>query len=286
MNNETLFPPDRVSVMGVLNTTPDSFSDGGRLYSSEEGLLLRELQAGAQRLVEAGAHLLDIGGESTRPGALEVQVGDEIRRTEGAIRSVAASTSVPISIDTRKAEVAQVAIKAGASVINDVSGLSHDPSLAVVAAQTGSVLILGHMQGTPQTMQTRPHYSDLLQEVARDLQKSIDIARAAGVDSEQLVIDPGIGFGKRLEDNLLLIAHAGWFREHFGLPVLIGPSRKAFIGTLTGDPVTERDLPSHAACAVAAFTGADAVRVHEASGALRSVLIGKAIRNASAKVAT
>lgn len=283
MTNESVFPPERVSIVGVLNVTPDSFSDGGRLLGADDRVDLDRAVAQALDLVGGGADVLDVGGESTRPGSREVPVDEEIARTEAVIGRLAERCSVPISIDTRKAAVARRATAAGASVINDVSGLAHDPALAGVAAESGAILILGHMRGVPETMQRAPEYADVLAEVAGELERSVERARAAGVPSNRLVVDPGIGFGKRHEDNLVLLAHAGWFRERLGLPVLIGPSRKSFIERITGDPVGERDGASHAACAVAAFTGADAVRVHDVPGARRAVAMGRAIRGARRK---
>lgn len=283
MTNESVFPPERVSVVGVLNVTPDSFSDGGRLLGTDGLVDLDRLVARAGELVAGGADVLDVGGESTRPGSREVPLAEEIARVEAAIGRLSQAFPVPISIDTRKSEVARRALAAGASLVNDVSGLAHDPELAHVVAESGAVLIVGHMRGVPESMQRAPRYDDVLDEVAAGLAQSIEVARAAGVTSNRIVVDPGIGFGKRLEDNLVLLAHAGWFRERLGVPVLVGPSRKSFIEAITGDPVGERDVASHAACAVAAFTGADAVRVHDAAGARRAVAMGRAIRGARRK---
>ena len=196
---------------------------------------------------------------------------------------VAEETGLPVSIDTQKAEVARRAIDAGATVINDVSGLATDPELAHVAAESGAILILGHMRGTPQDMQRAPRYEDVLAEVAREIEESVARARSAGVSTDCLVVDPGIGFGKRLQDNLELIAHAGWLRGRIGLPLMLGPSRKAFIGELTGRPVEDRDPDTWAVCAVAAFAGADAVRVHAVDGARSAVILGRALRDAQRK---
>jgi dihydropteroate synthase len=283
VTNESVFPPDRVTIVGVLNVTPDSFSDGGRLLAGDGGVDADRLVAAARALVDGGAHVLDVGGESTRPGAHEVPAEEEIARTAGAIARLRDAVDVPLSIDTRKAEVARCGVEAGATVVNDVSGLAHDPDLGAVVAATEALLVLGHMRGVPETMQASPRYDDVLVEVAEELEAAVARARAAGVASNRLVVDPGIGFGKRLEDNLALLAHAGWLRARLGLPVLVGPSRKSFIERITGDPVGERDAASHAACAVAAFTGADAVRVHDAAGARRAVQMGRAIRGALRK---
>jgi dihydropteroate synthase len=287
--NESVFPPERVTVMGVLNLTPDSFSDGGRFVAPGETPGAPRIAAvveAARALVAAGAHLLDVGGESTRPGAVPVSLDEEIARTAPVVEALAARLDVPISIDTRNASVARAAVTAGASLINDVSGLSHDPAIADVAAESGAVLILGHCRGTPRSMQHAPHYEDFLAEVAAELQASIARAGSAGVASAQLVVDPGIGFGKRLEDNLQLLAHAGWLRDRLGLPLLLGPSRKSFLGKITGDPVEEREVATYAACAIAAASGADGVRVHDAGGARRAVAVGRAVRDARRKELT
>ena len=283
MSHDSVFPPGRVTIVGVLNVTPDSFSDGGLLLGDLGRVCLdRVLEAGA-KLVEAGAHVLDVGGESTRPGAAPVAFDEEIDRTARSVEMLVRELPVPISIDSRNAQVARCAVEAGARIINDISGLSHDPSMADVAATSGAILVLGHIRGTPATMQDEPAYVDVLEEVAAELEISIERARGAGVPSDRLVADPGIGFGKRLEDNLQLIAHAGWLKGRLGLPVMVGPSRKGFLGTLTGDPVGSRDFATHAACAVAAFAGADAVRVHDPGGARRAVAVGRALGTARRK---
>lgn len=274
-----IFRRDRVTIMGVLNATPDSFSDGGRFVRDERVDTQAALDA-AEALVRGGAHVLDVGGESTRPGADEVPAALEIARTARLVEALAKRFELPISIDTRKAEVAEAALESGASLVNDVSGLGFDPPLADVVARRGVELLLGHSRGTPRTMQRSPHYEDVLREVGDDLSASVAQALAAGVARERLSVDPGIGFGKRLEDNLVLLARAGELRARLGLPLVVGPSRKSFLGRLTGEPAAERDLASHAACAVAVFAGADAVRVHDAAGAARAVAVARALREA------
>jgi dihydropteroate synthase len=274
------------TIVGVLNTTPDSFSDGGRFVrASGAGTPTRvDLEgalAAAKDLVAAGAHVIDVGGESTRPGAEEVPVQAEIERTEPVIVRLIEALDAPLSIDTRKAAVAERALRAGAVIVNDVSGLHHDPELAAVAADRGATVIIGHMCGTPATMQHAPHYDDVLDEVCRELEESLELGRAAGLGDAQLVVDPGLGFGKRAEDNLALIAGVGRIRERFGLPVMLGPSRKSFLGKLTGDPAAQRDVATAAACAVAAYLGADALRVHEPAGAGSAAAIGCALRAAA-----
>jgi dihydropteroate synthase len=204
----------------------------------------------------------------------------EIARTGRVIEAIAKRVDAPISIDTRKAAVAEVAVEAGARVVNDVSGLLFDAELAGVAARAGAVLILGHARGTPETMQRDPHYDDVVAEVGDELAAAVTRARAAGVPEQDLVVDPGLGFGKRPIDNLTLLARVGELRDRLGLPLLVGPSRKSFLGVVTGEPVERRDEATCAACAVAVFAGADGVRVHDAAGAARAVAIGRAIRDA------
>jgi len=283
LGRESIFPRDRVTIVGVLNVTPDSFSDGGRFVDPREQVDLAAAVSAAERLVAAGAHVLDVGGESTRPGAAEVPIQVEINRTQPVIEALAQRIDVPISVDTRKAEVARAALTAGARIVNDISGLRRDPSIATLCASAEATLILGHMRGIPENMQVAPHYEDVLIEVARELARSVELAMAAGVAREQLVIDPGIGFGKRLEDNLRLIAHAGWLREQLDLPVLIGHSRKSFLGKITGDRVDEREVATTAASGVAAFAGADALRVHDVASALQAAAVGRALREARKK---
>lgn len=276
-----ILPRDRVTIVGVLNATPDSFSDGGRFVHEAGHVDVQRAVDLAADLIRDGAHALDVGGESTRPGATEIAVAEEIARTAPIVEALHKRFDAPLWIDTRKAGVAQAALDAGASVINDVSGLAQDPDLARLAARRGAGLVLGHMRGVPATMQREPHFDDVLTEVGDELGASVARARAAGVADECLVVDPGIGFGKRLQDNLTLLARPAVLRDRLGLPVLVGPSRKGFLGTLTGDPVTERDRATQAACAVAVFAGADGVRVHDVAGAVRAVAVARALREAA-----
>ncbi|MCP5067545.1 MAG: dihydropteroate synthase [bacterium] len=281
MNWTTILPPERVTIVGVLNATPDSFSDGGRFLLDGGAPDIEFAVQEARAMVEAGAHWIDVGGESTRPGAREVDAREEIRRTRPVIEALAKHLGVPLSIDTRKSEVADAALGAGATIVNDVSGLAFDPALAEVVARHGAGLVVGHLRGEPATMQQGVHFDAVLAEVAGELRAAVRVAEAAGVASEQIAVDPGIGFGKELEHNLALLARAGELRERVGRPVLVGPSRKAFLGHLTGDESpTARDTASQAACAVAVFAGADAVRVHEVAGARRAVQVARALREA------
>jgi dihydropteroate synthase len=283
MGRTTIFPQDRVTIVGVLNLTPDSFSDGGRyVVAPEDAPDLGRVARDAEAMVAAGADVLDLGGESTRPGARPVPAALEIRRTAPAIEALAKRLAVPLSIDTRKADVARAALDAGAVLVNDVSGLRHDPELGAVVARRGAGLILGHLRGEPETMQADVRFDDVVAEVGDELRASVERALAAGVEVERIAADPGIGFGKRLPQNLALLANVGRIRERVGVPILVGPSRKSFLGELTGDPPEARDLATHAACAVAIFAGADAVRVHDVAGARRAAAIALALRQARA----
>jgi len=265
----------RTAIMGIVNVTPDSFSDGGAFLDPaaaiEHGL----------RLAAAGADILDVGGESTRPGAEPVSEQEEIRRVEPVVRGLAAGAGVPVSIDTSKAAVAAAAIKAGASIVNDVSALRLDPQLGEVVARAGAALVIMHMQGQPRTMQQAPHYDDLLGEVIAELAAGIGRATAAGVDPERIVIDPGIGFGKTLEHNLALLERLGEL-EVLGRAILVGPSRKAFIGRLLDLPAAERVEGTIAACCCAADRGAHVVRVHDVGPVRRALRVADAIRGRAA----
>jgi dihydropteroate synthase len=280
MRDSTIFPPDRVTVVGILNLTPDSFSDGGRFVDAAGSLDVQGALAAARALVAAGAHVVDVGGESTRPGAEPVDAAREIARTRPVVEALAKSLPVPLSIDTRKAAVAEAALDAGARLVNDVSGLGHDPALAELVARRGAHLVLGHLRGEPATMQDDVRFGDVVAEVAEELARSVARACAAGVPRDRLCVDPGLGFGKRAAHSLALLARVGELRRRLGLPVLVGPSRKSFLGALTGEAPADRDAASHAACAVAVFCGADAVRVHDVAGALRAVRVARALREA------
>jgi dihydropteroate synthase len=269
-----VFRFDRVAVMGVLNVTPDSFSDGGRLGD------VAAVVACGRDMERDGAHVLDVGGESTRPGATDVPIAIEIARVVPAIEALAKAVDVPISVDTRRAPVARAAIAAGARVVNDVSGGRHDPALLAVAAEQDVELVLGHLRGEPATMQSAPRFADVVGEVTEELAQSIERARAAGVRDARIAVDPGIGFGKDLAHNLALLAQVGTIGEQLGRPVLVGPSRKSFLGRITGDPVEARDAGTVAACAVAVFAGANAIRVHDVRGGVRAAAVGAALRAA------
>ena len=279
MEPSALFRRDRATILGVLNVTPDSFSDGGRLWRGARADVAAAVDAAAA-LLRDGAHALDVGGESTRPGAREVAAGEEASRVAPVIEALAKRFDAPISVDTRKHEVAQAALDAGACWVNDVSGLRHDPALADVVARARAGLTLGHLRGAPETMQHDIHFDDVLREVGDELEASARAAEAAGVARARLAVDPGLGFGKRGEHNLVLLARAGELRARTGLPLLVGPSRKRFLGELVGGEPHHRDAASAAACAVAVFAGADAVRVHDVAGAAQAVAVAFALREA------
>jgi dihydropteroate synthase len=276
-----IFPRARVVVMGVLNVTPDSFSDGGR-FGSHDGLDVDAVVQAALGMQRDGADLLDVGGESTRPGAAELAVEAEIARVVPALEALAKATALPLSIDTRKAAVANAALAAGASVVNDVSGGRFDRTLFDVVAERAAFVVIGHLRGTPATMQDAPYFDDVLEEVTDELAASIARAEAAGVAPERIAVDPGIGFGKRQQDNLVLLANAGRLGERLGKPVLVGPSRKSFLGRITGDPADARDVATAAACAIAVFAGANAIRVHDVGAGVRAARIAAALRGARA----
>ncbi|MBI5501911.1 MAG: dihydropteroate synthase [Deltaproteobacteria bacterium] len=262
----------RPLVMGIVNVTPDSFSDGGRNLAPDVAV------AHALRLVEEGADVLDVGGESTRPGSDPVPAEEELRRVLPVIAALSSRVAVPISIDTTKAEVAERAAAAGATMANDVSGLRFEPELADVARRRGMALVLMHSRGRPKDMQQSPSYADTVGEVIAELGEALERALARGVPREAVMVDPGIGFAKRPEDNLALLGAIPRLRAALGRPVLVGPSRKAFLGVVTGAPV-ERRLPGTlAAVAVAVYCGAEMVRVHDVAEARQAADVAAAIR--------
>jgi dihydropteroate synthase len=265
---------ERPLVMGVLNVTPDSFSDGG-LYDAPERALAR-----AERMVAEGADLLDLGGESTRPGAAPVSPRDEAARILPVLRLLRARLSVPVSVDTRRAEVARLALDEGAEIVNDVSALA-DPAMGGVVAEAEAGVVLMHMRGTPETMQRDPRYADVAGEVADELAAALERARAAGVPDGRVVLDPGIGFAKTAEHNLELIARLGEL-VRLGRPLLLGPSRKSFLGKILGGiPAEERDAGTAAACVVGLLHGARVFRVHDVRMVRQALDVAEAVRRAA-----
>jgi len=246
----------RTLLMGVVNVTPDSFSDGG-LFLDPEAAVRRGVELATQ-----GADLLDVGGESTRPGSDRVPVNEEIDRVVPVIKRLAAEVDVPISIDTRKSSVAGAALDAGASIVNDVSAGRDDPDMFDVVRELEAGLVLMHMLGDPKTMQAEPHYDDVVAEVGAFLIEGVEAAVMAGIQRDRLCIDPGIGFGKNLEHNLALLRDIGQVRVE-GLPLLVGPSRKAFIGKLTGAEADDRLGGTAGAVAWLAAQGVEIIRVHD-----------------------
>jgi len=258
-------------IMGVLNVTPDSFYDKGRFFDKKKAV------SHALGMVSDGADIIDIGGESTRPGAKEVSADEELNRVIPVIEAVVKKIKKPISIDTRKAVVARAAFQAGARIINDVSALRHDPSMAGVAAKLGAAIILMHMKGIPETMQAAPRYKDVVREITAYLKESVNLAVRAGVNKGNIVIDPGIGFGKTLEHNLEILRHLKDFKV-LGHPVCIGTSRKSFIGRILGsDDPEDRLAGTIAACTAAILNGADILRVHDVKEAAQAARITDSI---------
>jgi dihydropteroate synthase len=261
-------------VMGVLNVTPDSFSDGGRFLDAAAAV------ANALRMVDEGAAIIDIGGESTRPGAAPVPLEEELRRVIPVIEQLRPRTAVPISIDTRRAAVMRAALAAGADIVNDVNALQEPQALHAVA-NTDAAVCLMHMQGDPRSMQQAPHYNDVVTEVRDFLVDRVAACRAAGIAEDRIVIDPGIGFGKTLEHNLRLISRLHDF-VWVGRPILIGVSRKSTVGAITERPVDGRLAGSVALATLAAWHGAAIIRAHDVGPTVDAMNIVAALRGASA----
>lgn len=270
-DGRTLAFDARRLIMGIVNTTPDSFSDGGQFDDTESAI------AHARALLAQGADILDIGGESTRPGATKVSLDEELQRTIPVIRGIiAAHPDAIVSIDTTKAEVARQAIDAGASIINDISGMTFDEAMPSVAATTRAPVIVMHIRGTPETMQDDTSYVDVVAEVTEFLQQRVEVAREHGIPSTQLILDPGIGFGKSVEQNYEIIRRLPELNA-LGHAVLIGTSRKSLIGKLLDKPATERLLGTAATVAGAIMTGAHIIRVHDVDEMVDVVRVTEAI---------
>jgi len=265
-------------VMGILNVTPDSFSDGG-VHLDSEAAVTRGCQ-----MLEEGADILDIGGESTRPGADEVSEQDEISRVAPVISALRSQTDALISIDTTKAEVARKAIEAGADIINDVSALTYDEEMSAVAAETGAGLVLMHMLGNPRTMQEDPQYDDVVQEVITYLLARVEALVGAGIDRESLALDPGIGFGKTLEHNLQLLAGLEMLINK-GLPVIVGLSRKSFLGKITARPVDDRLAGSLAGLAICINKGVQIMRVHDVKESVEVIKVLRSVEEYDSRTA-
>jgi len=267
----TLILGKRTLLMGVLNVTPDSFSDGGFFFDKEKAI------AHGIKMVEEGADIIDIGGESTRPGSKSLQLEEELRRVIPVIESLAKEVDVPISIDTYKSTVAQKAIEAGAQMINDISGSYFDQSLPEIAVKEDVPIVLMHIRGTPETMQKDVHYNSLFSEILLYLKDSVQRAESAGLDPQQIIIDPGIGFGKTIEDNLLILKNLFEFRV-LGKPILLGTSRKAFIGKILNAEVGNRLEGTLSTIAIGVFNGAHIIRSHDVLQARKAIAVADAIR--------
>ncbi|MCE5241960.1 MAG: dihydropteroate synthase [Syntrophobacteraceae bacterium] len=263
----------RTLLMGILNVTPDSFSDAGKFF--DPGSAVRQ----ATHLIEAGADLLDIGGESTRPFSEPVSLEDELSRVIPVIRAIRGSSDLPISIDTTKAEVARQALEAGADIINDVSAMFFDREMADVAASSGAPVILMHMQGTPRTMQQSPEYASLFSEIIAFLEERIWFAVERGVERGQIIIDPGVGFGKNISHNLAIIRDLELF-QCLDRPILLGTSRKGFIGKILDRPVEQREVGTAVAHAFGIAAGAHIIRAHDVSFHKQAALMADALRSA------
>ncbi|MFC1586624.1 dihydropteroate synthase [Fibrobacterota bacterium] len=261
---------NRPLIMGIVNVTPDSFFDGG-LYNSRDKALRH-----CEQMIASGADIIDVGGESTRPGSESVSAEEETKRVSGIIREITARFSVPVSIDTAKAAVAEAALAEGAVIINDVTGFTGDPRMAETAAGNKTGVVLGHILGTPRTMQDSPRYADVVKEVREFLQGRVEHLEAVGVPRENIAVDPGIGFGKQLVHNYQIIAHLEDL-ETLGCPVVMGMSRKSFIGKTSGLESSDRLQPSAAAATLAALKGASVLRVHDVAQTWEQLRIIEAI---------
>ncbi|HTU19061.1 MAG TPA: dihydropteroate synthase [Gemmataceae bacterium] len=272
LRDRILTPGAPPLILGIVNVTPDSFSDGGRFLDTDAAV------THALHLVEEGADLLDIGGESTRPGSQPVALEDELSRVLPVVRRLAVQTAVPLSVDTNKAEVARQALEAGAHIINDITALQGDPAMPAVIRAHRAGVILMHMQGTPATMQTAPHYANVVAEVAAFLEARLQACADLGIAGSQVVLDPGIGFGKTAEHNVQLLAHLEELRR-LGRPVCLGVSRKGFLGQLLGRPLEQRLAGSLAAvCFALARGSAQIFRVHDVAATRDAVGVMDALR--------
>ena len=269
--NRVLDFEERPSVMGILNCTPDSFYPGSRVRGIDQAVET------AQTMIRAGADILDVGGESTRPGSDPVQAAEEIERVVPVIQRIRKLSDVLISVDTRKVEVAERALAEGADLVNDISALRDNRPLAECIAERDVPVVLMHMRGEPKTMQENPRYGDVLAEITEELAASVDFARSCGIREDRIIVDPGIGFGKRLQDNLVILRDLRSLRS-LGYPIMIGLSRKSFIGMVLDKPVDQRLVGTVASHMLALMNGADILRVHDVEEAVETVLMFEAIR--------
>jgi len=270
VRNVSLDLSERTYFMGIVNLTPDSFSDGGRYLDPNQAVVH------ARKLIDSGADFIDLGAESTRPGAESVSARQELARLLPVLRDLRKRTDRFISVDTYKSEVARVCLQAGADVINDISGLRFDPKLAAVIARAGAASVVMHIKGKPRTMQRKPTYQDLMGEICEYLSGSIARAAKAGIPQEQVIVDPGIGFGKSVEDNFTILRRLGELKS-LGQPILVGPSRKSFIGAALDLPVEERLAGTVAASVMAVANGASILRVHDVKEVKQAVVVAERI---------
>lgn len=266
------FSPSKTYVMGVLNITPDSFSDGGLFFDFDAAI------RHVDNMIRAGADIIDIGGESTRPYASPVSTDEELSRVCPVIEAVRKHWDIWVSVDTYKAEVAREAVKLGANIVNDVTALRQDPAMVEVLRSNNTPAILMHMQGMPRTMQVSPHYDDVVSEIVAFFRERIEWCKERGIDENNLIIDPGIGFGKNLQHNLALLRSIDDFRS-LGRPLLIGPSRKSFLAKILPLDENEKDMATQAALAVVVWQGANIIRVHDVRSAVCTARIVEAIKN-------
>ncbi|MEO5357072.1 MAG: dihydropteroate synthase [Nitrospirae bacterium YQR-1] len=274
LKNHILDLSQKTLIMGVLNVTPDSFSDGGVYFEINRAI------EGALQMTQDGADIIDVGGESTRPGSEPVTVYDELKRVIPVIEALSEQLTVPVSVDTYKAEVAAEALNSGAAMVNDISGLRFDKDMAKTVAAGGGAICIMHIMGTPKDMQNNPVYDDLFAQISGFLKEGIDMAVAAGIREDSIVVDPGIGFGKTLNHNLQILKGLSRFKQ-LGKPVLIGTSRKSFIGRILGGrPAGGRLMGTAATVAVAVCNGASIVRVHDVKEMAEVVAVTDAIGHA------
>lgn len=263
-----------IKITGILNITPDSFSDGGNYFCIDDSL------KHAENLIAAGVDIIDVGGESSRPGSKPVQASEEIRRVIPVIKEIKKRFNVCVSIDTYKTEVAELAVAAGAEIVNDITAFRHDNgSMAAFVASHNVKVILMHMQGSPETMQDNPEYKDIIREVLDFFAERIDFALSSGISKDRIIIDPGIGFGKQQKHNLLLLKHLSEFKK-LGVPLMVGPSRKSFIGNILNTGVLHRLEGTIAATLIAAFNGAEYLRVHDVEQIKKALIVFEEVMNA------
>lgn len=264
---------NRPLIMGVLNVTPDSFFDGGKYSTTEEAV------RHALYMIDEGADIIDVGGESTRPFSKPVSVEEELKRVIPVIEGIRKTSYIPISIDTSKEKVAKEACNAGADIVNDISGMSFDKNMADTVCNAGAQIVIMHIKGTPEDMQNNPYYENVVSEICEFFKERISFANKHGIENDCIILDPGIGFGKRVSDNLAIIKNLKVFKE-FKMPILIGTSMKSFIGHVTNSPLNERMEGTLASIAISIWNGADIVRVHDVKSARKTVQLVNAIMNA------